>query len=130
MQTIANSMVEGTDATVDDVDDALSAAQAALAGLSPAIQAQVQTAQSEVNDAAAAVQACHNEDQAQLRASALATSQEMAADAQACVNTLEALAGAEATQCAIAEDCLCDEARVRTQDQETLCGSKTETHEV
>jgi hypothetical protein len=47
-----------------------------------------------------------------------------------CQSDLERLQAAEAQQCAIAEDCLCDEARVRTQDKEALCVSVTEIYEV
>jgi hypothetical protein len=52
-----------------------------------------------------------------------------AAAVEECQSNLEQLQTAEAQQCAISEDCLCDEARVRTQDQVALCASVTETYE-
>merc|ERR1719199_1582053 len=116
MQHVADSFVEGSDTTMsqDDVNDALAAANDALSTLAPAIRLQVRTAQDSINDAAAAVQACHNEEQAQVRASSLEEARQLAAEAQSCATRLENLNEAEVTQCAIAEDCLCDEARERT----------------
>jgi hypothetical protein len=96
--------------------------------LEPEIQQQIQNAQQQINDAASAVQACHAEESTNLRASLVGQVAAHAAAVEECQSNLEQLQTAETQQCAIAEDCLCDEARVRTQDQVALCTSVTETY--
>jgi hypothetical protein len=107
----------------------LDAAAEAIAGLEPAIRQQIQTAQQQINDASAAVSACHSEEHTNARTTLADRVAHRATAVEECNTSLEQLRAAEAEQCGIAEDCLCDEARVRTQDQEALCQSVTETYE-
>lgn len=131
LQDVANSLLEGSDATVtsDEVNDALEAASNALAQLSPAIRQQIENAQEEISDAISAVYVCHSEDQVQLRSSLQDNVQRRTAAFESCQDTLGQLRADETRQCGIAEDCLCDEARVRTTGQEAVCASMTETYE-
>merc|ERR1719386_410527 len=115
--------------TADEVNEALDAASNALAELSPAIRQQIENAQQQINDAASAVQVCHAQEQAELRSSLRESAGQRAAAVESCHSALDQLRTDETRQCGIAEDCLCDEARVRTTDQEALCASMTETYE-
>jgi hypothetical protein len=115
--------------TGDEVQEALDAAAEAIAGLEPAIRQQIENAQQQINDATAAVRACHSEDSTNRRSTLADHVAQRAAAVEQCQSHLDDLRADEARQCAIAEDCLCDEARVRTQDQEALCQSVTETYE-
>merc|ERR1719310_1597485 len=55
--------------------------------------------------------------------------QQREAAVESCQETLGHFQADADRQCGIAEDCLCDEARQRATDQETLCQAMTETYE-
>merc|ERR1712224_1057282 len=131
MRDVANSLLEGADTTMnsDEVNDALTAAREAIQALSPAIQQQIHNIQQQINDAAAAVQVCHAEDQADVRSGLRNHLQQRSAAVESCQETLGHFRADAERQCAIAEDCLCDEARQRATDQEALCASMLETYE-
>jgi len=132
MRVVAESLLDGSDTTMspDEVNEALDAANELLAELSPVIHQQIENAQQQIDDAASAVQVCHAQSVAELRSSLRESAGQHAAAVESCHNTLDQLRTAETRQCNIAEDCLCDEARVRTTDQEPLCAAITEIYEV
>lgn len=132
LQEVAQSMSKGSRKTMskDDVDDALNAADAALAALSPTIQTQVTQAQQQIDDAAAAVLVCHEVAAADTRATLQETVDQAASSLQTCQTELEGLTQEAAAQCAIAEDCLCDEAIARRDDKTELCAARTEVYEL
>jgi len=132
MRVVAESLLDGSDTTMspDEVNEALDAASELLAELSPVIRQQIDNAQQQIDDAASAVQVCHAQSDAELRSSLQESTGQHAAAVESCHNTLDQLQTAETQQCNVAEDCLCDEARIRTADQEPLCAAITETYEV
>jgi len=131
MQEVANSLLEGSDTTMteDEVNDALEHAQGTIADLEPAIRQQIQTLQQQINDAAGAVRVCHAQEQLDLRSNLRDYVQQRYAAVESCQETLRHFQTDADRQCRIAEDCLCDEARQRATDQETLCQAMTETYE-
>merc|ERR1719183_1238811 len=124
---VANSLVEGSDSTMsqDAVTDSLDAAIAALTELRRFTLQQIATAQQQITDASGGFQTCTTAEATGLQQSV----NQRASAVESCQNTLDQLRTAETQQCNTAEDCLCDEARVRTTDQEALCTSVTETYE-
>jgi hypothetical protein len=130
LRRIAESLLTDKSETREDVLEVVNAATTAIEGLEPAIRQQLENAQQQINHAAAAVQACHGTAQTQLRTRLSESVAQHAAVVEDCHNTLNQLSDAETQQCNIAEDCLCDEARVRTSDQQALCAAVTETYEL
>jgi len=132
LQGVANSLVEGSDTTMsrDEIDDALNAASEALAELAPAIREQIGNAQRQLNHAGEAVQVCHAQEQAELRASLQASALQYSAAVESCEAAHQITIQEEQDACDRAQDCLCDEARIRTIDQTALCAAMTETYEV
>merc|ERR1719265_1299049 len=111
MREIANSWVEGSDSTMsEDLRDTLDTAHAHFLEIREAILQQVANAQQQMIDARGGFQACTTKEQAGLRQSV----GQHAAAVESCQSTLAQKRTAETGQCATAEDCLCDEARVRT----------------
>merc|ERR1719265_1880054 len=127
MREIANSFVEGSDSTMseDGLQDLLDTAHAHFLEIREAILRQVANAQQQLIDASGGFQACTTKELAGLRQSV----GQHAAAVESCQSTSAQLQAAERQQCATTEDCLCDEARVRTTDQEALCTAVTETYE-
>jgi len=133
LREIAESMTEGSTVakkSQDEVNDALAAANEALVNLSPTIRSQVELAQNQVNHAGAAVQACHAQDGINLRNQLQEQVNGHAANLATAEAELAEAAAAAESQCAIAEDCLCDEARERHVGKQALWASMTETYEI
>merc|ERR1719326_2587323 len=132
LKEIAESLTEGstTTKTEEEVNDALAAANEALVNLSPTIRSQVELAQNQVNHAGAAVQACHAQDGINLRNTLQEQVNGHAANLATAEAELAEAAAAAESQCAIAEDCLCDEARERHVGKQALWASMTETYEI
>lgn len=131
LRDVAQTLIEGSDTTMsnDEVNDALEQANGALAALSPVIREQVETAQQQIMHASSAVQACHAQAGVNARAHVLEQVEQHAAALETCQEELAAAAAEEEEACTRAEDCLCDEARVRHTDKVALCAAMTETYE-
>lgn len=123
-------MTKGHTWRKDDVDDALAAANTALATLSPTIQQQVTQAQQQIDDSAAAVQVCHAQDGIDTRAALQSQVDTHEESLATCQGELEGLTQEANAQCAIAEDCLCDEANERVAGKTEVCNTRTEVYEV
>lgn len=135
MQDVANSLRKDSDMTKtpDEVDAALETANTALQSMFPLLAEQHANAQREINDAVAAVQACHNQYGSDTRAHLGFQVSHAFDNKEECICSLGRTVIEEMHVCAGQEDnpnCLCDEARTRVTDQKTLCASMIETYEV
>jgi len=126
MRDVTNSLVEGSDTALseDVILDAYDAVIQPLEELSAAVLERVENARQSIADAHAGFQVCRAPDSGERE-----YMEDMASHVDGCHDTLEQLQTAETQQCDTAEDCLCDEARIRTADQQALCTQMTESYE-